>query len=508
MLDKKSTTETTNETQNVDFNEEGGQDNLKELQDLQAQLEEQIARVKKDIEQAKSNDSGKDRPESSTLQEHDDKQNGNDDRVSNNTIDPQELERVKSEHIRVEMEFIRDEQDIEECMERERRFQVQWNRLSRNKVWKKKAGPPVTVYNESVEEYKGPVGKHIWPRGRNLNELSVYGQIYDFTRFMWGHTKPYKTVFMIVLMAFGKPLTAAAMSFVAGKVEADPKSVPFWLYLTTFFVECYNRILYWWYEMWVPLNSQRVQMRSVLLSKRTSLPESHPMAIKWPKGRFTALLKDVDEVINGIWKTCLSGFDDLVSVIWLLVLCFSNLAVSKDTVEHNTGEDLSKTDYGVYVAVFLSLGVLTMVLPILWFNMVCGKVQICESMVREGQALYMSHSGAAISHPTSGVVGRKAFRVYGLTTFRSFFYSLAWKTNFSLFMKFLSGVAAYGILTSSGFGEGGLTSTLIILFTLSELAKLSPILLDKCITMSKGCHVLRDVAELLNAKLEGDYAEN
>ena len=60
-------------------------------------------------------------------------------------------------------------------------------------------------------------------------------------------------------------------------------------------LECKLTVLYWWYEMFVPLNSQRVQLRTVLLKARTGLSNDHPVAVKWPAGRFTGLLKDVDD---------------------------------------------------------------------------------------------------------------------------------------------------------------------------------------------------------------------
>jgi len=121
-------------------------------------------------------------------------------------------------------------------MERERRFQVEWNRMSRNKLWRKEPGPYPTVYEDTVEEFifgddgmvkdsaKEPAEETImvWPNGRDLNELSIYGQIYDFFRFMWRHTKPYKTVAMILLMSLSKPLQTTVLSFVAGKIEHNP----------------------------------------------------------------------------------------------------------------------------------------------------------------------------------------------------------------------------------------------------------------------------------------------
>ena len=411
----------------------------------------------------------------------------------------------------------RDTADIESGMERERSFQVDWNRMSRNKLWRKEPGPYPAVYEGSVEEYmhgpisgqggsktekteKSPVDPmRLWPSGRNLEDLSIYGQIYDFFRFMWRHTKPYKTVAMILLMSVTRPLQTAIVSYVAQQIETNPTTVPLWLYLTSTFLEMISKTLYWWYEMWVPLNSQRVQMRSVLLSKRSSLPDDHPLAFKWPAGRFTGLLKDVDDVINNVWKSCLSVFDDLVSIVYLLILCFGNLAISTNS---NT-EQLQGSDYGTYVAIFVGFGLITMGAPFLWFNMLYGKVEECESMIREGQMVYMSCSSDAVARGSESTTknGRKSFWLFGRTTFRSFFHRLAWTTNFSILSHFLGALAAYGLLTASAFGGGSLTSILIVLLSLKELSAMSPKVLDKLILMSRGCNSLRDVAELMNADI-------
>ena len=348
--------------------------------------------------------------------------------------------------------------------------------MSRNKLWRKEPGPYPTVYEDTVEEFMfGDDGKAndsaeesilLWPNGRDLNQLSIYGQIYDFFRFMWRHTKPYKTVAMILLMSLSKPLQTTVLSFVAEEIEQNPTTVPLWLYLMSTFVEMLSRIMYWWYEMWVPLNSQRVQMRSVLLSKRTSLPDDHPLATKWPSGRFTSLLKDVDDVVGNIWESCLSVFDDLVSILYWLILCFCNLAavmVSADTNE----EKMDGSDYGIYVAVFIGFGILVMVTPFLWFNMLYGKVQECETMIREGQMIYMSCSVDAVARRSESTIknGRKSFWIFGRTTFRSFFHRLAWTTNFSILARFLGALATYGLLTNSAFG-GDLSAILIVLFSL------------------------------------------
>lgn len=212
-------------------------------------------------------------------------------------------------------------------------------------------------------------------------------------------------------------------------------------------------------------------MRSVLLSKRTSLPDDHPLAIKWPAGRFTGLLKDVDDVVNNVWKSCLSIFDDLVSIIYLLILCFGNLAISTNS---NT-EQLQGSDYGTYVAVFVGFGLITMGAPFLWFNMLYGKVQECETMIREGQMIYMSCSADSVARGSEPATltknGRKSFWIFGRTTFRSFFHRLSWTTNFSILSHFLGALAAYWLLTTSAFGGGSLTSILIVLLSLKGACK-------------------------------------
>ena len=157
------------------------------------------------------------------------------------------------------------------------------------------------------------------------------------------------------------------------------------------------------------------------------------------------------------------------------------------------------------VAVFVGFGLITIGAPFLWFNMLYGKVQDCETMIREGQMIYMSCSADAVSRGSESTAknGRKSFWIFGRTTFRSFFHRLAWTTNFSILSHFLGALAAYGLLTASAFGGGSLTSILIVLLSLKELSAMSPKVLDKLILMSRGCNSLRDVAELMNANMGG-----
>lgn len=437
---------------------------------------------------------------------------------------------LRAEYNRREATFLaerdRDRSDVDQGLERERRFAVEWTKLSRNVIWAKDEGLPVVVYDKSVDEYKE---REMWPLGRDLTELSVYSQIWDLVRFMWRHTRPYKTVAMIMIMSLARPFQNAVLAYVAQEIQKDPKSVPLWLYFMGFYATVFERFLYWWYEMWVPLNSQRVQLRSVLLTRRVGLPDSHPLAYKWPAGRFTGLLKDVDDVVNGIWSSFLKLIDDLMTMLYLLVLCFVNLAISHQQLE---AQGTSTLSYGTYVGIFLALGIVTISLPFVWFRMFNEKIQECEAMVRDGQALYMSASSDAITMGSDGwlnksttvnadiekgeggsldqpllkgseTTARKSFRVYGLTTFRSFFLRLAWSTNYKLLTQVWGPLIAYFLLTSEDFGDGfNLTSTLIVLLSLRDITALSVKLLDYLTTMGRGCNVLVDVAELLNAEMD------
>ena len=187
----------------------------------------------------------------------------------------------------------RDKNDVECGLKRERWFTVDWNRMSRNNLWAAEEGPECAYFDGTPEEYTN--NQEIWPRGRHLHEISVYRQLNDFFFFMWSHTKPYKTVAIISLMSIIKPFQVAVLSWVVQYIQEHPQTTPLWLYFFGFYGYVLENFLYWWYEMWVPLNSQRVQLRCVLLKKRSGLPHDHPMAVKWSAGRFTGLLKDVDD---------------------------------------------------------------------------------------------------------------------------------------------------------------------------------------------------------------------
>jgi hypothetical protein len=93
----------------------------------------------------------------------------------------------------------------------------------------------------------------------------------------------------------------------------------------------------------------------------------------------------VDDVINGVWQSMLNMIDDLVTMLYLIILCFGNLAVS-------VGKQSDQAAYGVYVGLFLTLGISIMTMPFVWFYLFGSSVEECERMVREGQALYMSAS--------------------------------------------------------------------------------------------------------------------
>ena len=195
----------------------------------------------------------------------------------------------------------RDKSDVEHGLQRERRFTVDWNRMSRNKLWAANEDPAECAYFDGTPEEYMNHNVDIWPYGRHLHEINLHRQLYDFFRFMWHHTKPYKTVAVILLMSIINPIQVAAISWMAQYIQENPRTAPLWVHFLAFYGFAVERFLYWWYEMWVPLNSQRVQLRCVLLKKRARLSFDHPVAVKWPAGRFTGLIKDVDDVINNIW---------------------------------------------------------------------------------------------------------------------------------------------------------------------------------------------------------------
>lgn len=255
--------------------------------------------------------------------------------------------------------------------------------------------------------------------------------------------------------------------------------------------------------MSVPLISQRYQLQCILLTKRVQLPESSPLAKKWSSpGRFSVLLKEVDELVNGVWASCLTIIEYLISVIWIVIMCSLVLASMFDKKPESVS-------FGVYVGLFLGLGVLVMVLPFFWFILFIRKLQDCETMVREGQALYMSAVGHAIMPSFEGLSGSSmvtmangANGVVALATFRAFFFRLAMTTNYSLFVKLWIPFVAYFLLTIRSFGQS-IASAVIVLLSLRDFANISGNMLSLLTTMSKGCLVLQDVSELLNAELVG-----
>jgi hypothetical protein len=251
-----------------------------------------------------------------------------------------------------------------------------------------------------------------------------------------------------------------------------------------------------------------------LLKQRSRLPVDHPIVHKWPSGRFTGLLKDVDDVINGVWQSMLNMIDDLVTMLYLIMLCFANLAVS-------VGKQSDQAAYGVYVGLFLTLGISIMTMPFVWFYLFGSSVEECERMVREGQALYMSASQETLAAEetlcftrseenndaerriNSDAVAVKSYWIYGRASFRAFFHRLAWETNYGVLTNAWTPLVAYFLLTKEGLGESFDTANIIIiLLSLQDLVGLSTKLLQYLITMSRGCNVLRDVADILNANTE------
>jgi hypothetical protein len=176
-----------------------------------------------------------------------------------------------------------DKADVRTGLRRERWFTVDYNRMSRNKLWAAKEGPECQYYDGTPEEYKD--GQDVWPKGRDLHTIGIYSQAYDFFRFMWNHTKPCKVVFVIMVLAIMKPFQVVSVSYVVQYIERNPKTAPLWVYYINFIGFAIEKWVYWRYEILVPLNCQRVQMRCVLLQQRARLPHDHPIAKKWPSGR-------------------------------------------------------------------------------------------------------------------------------------------------------------------------------------------------------------------------------
>eukprot|EP00984_Skeletonema_dohrnii_P024698 scaffold13835_cov81-Skeletonema_dohrnii-CCMP3373.AAC.3 len=179
--------------------------------------------------------------------------------------------------------FAQDKADVRKGLRRERWFTVEYNRMSRNKLWAVQEGQECQYYDGTPEEYRD--GQEVWPRGRDLHTIGIYSQAYDFFRFMWNHTKPCKVVIVIMVLALMKPFQVVTVSYVVQYIEANPKTAPLWVYYINFIGYVVEKWLYWRYEIMVPLNSQRVQMRCVLLQQRARLPHDHPIAKKWPTGR-------------------------------------------------------------------------------------------------------------------------------------------------------------------------------------------------------------------------------
>ena len=207
-------------------------------------------------------------------------------------------------------------------------------------------------------------------------------------------------------------------------------------------------------------------------------------------------------------------FDDAVSIVYLLILCLFNLSVTMNTAEEN------EKSYIVYVFLFLGLSSVTLAVPFIWFWMFGDTMNECEDMIRNGQALYMSAANDRLVSDLGGSlyqfnslimddpnekkrqadeIAVKSFWLYGRTSFRGFFHRLAWTTNFGLLMHLIGPIVAYFLIIERGV-VFDTANILVILLSLKEMQKLSTKLLDDLIKMSRGCNVLRDVSELLNAR--------
>ena len=201
----------------------------------------------------------------------------------------------------------RDRVDARDRLERERKFTVTWHRLSTNCFWKKEAGSPVVLLENSLQQYKetgNPPTQH--------GQVSLYGRHSPRPRpsSVWPnlglsllHVPAYPTLQNIgphYHESCYPALQNLTLSYMASAIETDPKGTSLAIYFLSLFVHVFDRSLNWWHEIYIPLNSQRYQLRCMLLTKRVQLKDSHPLAIKWTSGRFNGLLRDVDELVNGV----------------------------------------------------------------------------------------------------------------------------------------------------------------------------------------------------------------
>ena len=136
--------------------------------------------------------------------------------------------------------FVHDKADVSKGLRRERWFTVDYNRMSRNKLWAAREGPECQYYDGTPEEYRD--GQEVWPRGRDLNTIGIYSQAYDFFRFMWNHTKPCKVVLVIMVMALMKPFQVLTVSYVVQYIEANPKTAPLWVYYINFIGYLFEKV--------------------------------------------------------------------------------------------------------------------------------------------------------------------------------------------------------------------------------------------------------------------------
>jgi len=408
---------------------------------------------------------------------------------------------------------------------------------------------------------------------------------------MWRRTRPYKTVALLVVLALSQPAQTVAISYVTQTIANDATNAPLWLYFTPLLVTGFDRFMTWQFEEAVPLSGPKYHLRCFLLTQRLRLAARSTLAQKWSSpGRFLGLLNDLDELVNGVWGSCLNVMELLVSVIWIVVMC---LVVVGASFFQDDEEDSYSTNFGVYVSLFIGVAVVALIMPFVWFRFFAKKLLECDNMTEDAEALFLSASGNAIlaSNTTQlehgnardsgksqitvdqeamkrktelqflgaappdpdgtlvakdsrvhiygdhqdietgdpkvsqdllekgkyaennrlrhsdtatislgglNSVANKAFKVFLLSSFRSFSFQLTMTTNFSLLSEIYGPLCAYFVLTARGFGEDT-AITLVILLSMRDFANISSSLLTLLIDMNKGCIVLKEVVELLNS---------
>lgn len=101
---------------------------------------------------------------------------------------------------------------------------VQWNRLSRNLIWSKEHGPPVVLY-QGMSTTTRPKARKYGLGGHNMQDLSIYAQIWGYFCFMWNRTRPRLVAMLIVVMTLSSPINIFLLGYITNEIVQDPSGV-------------------------------------------------------------------------------------------------------------------------------------------------------------------------------------------------------------------------------------------------------------------------------------------